>query len=132
MCDQISKQIEKFLFVLIPKDGKHATKKTNWKGKINTIEDNVKKAIKDDKEEITKDMQERFYRMECMLQKTLEEHKQILEEYRGAIEENTKHNEEHRNEDQELLLSISERIKALEVETSKLALRVGHQTTQQT
>lgn len=86
------------------------------------IEDNVKKAIKDNNKEIDKDIQKRFQQMELAIQKTLEEHNK-------ALDQRTNQDEERWKKAQALLDSIAKRIEALEVETYKIASSLGHQTT---
>jgi len=75
---------------LTPKDSKCTKKKTNWKGKINVIEENVKKAIKTSKEEMEKNIERHF-----------EQIKEIL----------TEQSEKQQKTDQDLL-SIVKRIEA--------------------
>lgn len=129
----VRSQIGRFLFVITPEDGKQVAKNTSWKGRINAIEVNVnktvelveanimnaieenKKVIQEHKEEMENKIHRLFHQMESVIQKTLEEHK--------------RHQEEHSKKEQDLLCSIAERIDALEMETSRLASNVGHQTT---
>jgi len=86
LCDYVSKQIGKFLYVLKPKDNSYVTKQKKWKGKINVIEERVKtsirtletnvmKAITDNKEEMENKIDQHYHKMESILQKILEEHK---------------------------------------------------------
>jgi len=98
------KQIGKFVYVLTPRDGQYAMKRTSWKGKIHVIEDNIKKVIKTNKEEMKTNIEEQLGKIKRLL-------------------------EEQWNKDQDLLHSILERIKALEVETNRLTSSMDHPTT---
>lgn len=120
------KQIGRFLYVLTPINGEYIIKNATRKGRINLIDFNVRKSNKDNLEEMENCIQERFQSMELCLQRTLQEHKALIEEFKIELQEHREQEKEHRDMDRHLFCSITKRIEALEVESNRLPSRSGH------